>query len=265
MFKVTIKLRYKAKRRARAVEAVWSLSAAYHQSGQLVGEKFVSSVRGAFILTGIAQERSSLSSANDSSAVRDSWRDLRPLLLWKPRISWEPLVEPSPTCQCSEIKEIVFDPLPHPLTESSPLWCAGCRGWIPLYRFKGGATEVLDLLSSARIWRGLHWAWMDSKEAEALGWWQIANPDSELSRLIRRRLRAFAKRHRVEAYYSLASQYCTSEGIERSICPGCGRRWANGWGQAEELICRRCRLTTGVSSDGQLPVWWEPLPRHRSR
>lgn len=258
MFKVTIQVRYRSAAKDQALDGLWSLSAAYHQSGQLVSGSLVSKHRGGLTLTGVAQERSSLSPRNDSSMARDARKGLRRHLRTEPAISFEPLVEAPRTCGCSLVREVLFDPQPHPLVRTSPLRCRSCRGFVPLYRF---GHECLQLLSAETIWRGLQWAWMDSAEAEALGWNQISDPDSDLSRLIRRRLRTFARRHRIRAYYHLASQYWTEKGIERTLCPGCGRPWSTDF--QERLTCRRCSLTTGVSSDGQVPDWWRPLPRHR--
>ncbi len=258
MFKVTIQVRTRVAAKDDAIHGLWTLAAAYHQSGQLVGDYLVSSRRGGMTLTGVAQERSSLSPRNDTPMARDARKDLRRLLRFEPAISFEPLVEAPRTCECSPVPEINYSPQPHPLVSASPLQCRSCRAFVPMYRF---GHECLELLSAETIWRGLHWAWMHSGETEALGWNQISDPDSDLSQMIRRRLRTFARRHRIRAYYQLASQYWTEKGVERTLCPGCGRPWSSD--SQQRLTCRRCYLTTRVSSDGQIPDWWRPLPRHR--
>jgi predicted nucleic acid-binding Zn ribbon protein len=266
MYQVTIAYRFKDRHDNDAVQRLWSLSAAYHQSGQLVGDIWISERRGRLLVTGVLHERDSLSPRNDSPAAVQARKALRRVLRSEPVISVAALLEGTKTCACSPVEEVEYHPAPHPLLPASPLVCRSCRGGVPLYRFQSRKDEIrdwLDLLGSELIWRGLHWAWMDSAEMEALGWKQIADPESRLGRLIRGRLRELEKRRPITAYYRLQSEYWTRKGRERTICPGCGGRWNEE--SDDRLSCKPCRLASGISSDGLRPDWWRPLPRHRGR
>jgi predicted nucleic acid-binding Zn ribbon protein len=174
------------------------------------------------------------------------------------------LVEPHKTCNCRRLGPVVFDPVAHPLAPASPLRCRFCAGRVPLFRFRsrqGADREFVRLLSAETIWRGLHWAWVDSAETEALAWNQIADPDSELNRLIRRQVRSFEKQCSIKAYVLLATEYWTQGGMERTVCSGCGRPWVGE--EKNKLRCDRCHLITEISDDRHRPAWWRPLPRHR--
>jgi predicted nucleic acid-binding Zn ribbon protein len=266
MFRVTIDLRFKTTAGEEAIRASWDLSAALHRSGQTVGDSFLAFRGRGVSLVGVVHEKRSLSHRNDSRRSREAWNRIGRFLSGSPRSTFESLVESRRTCTCARVRIVIFDPVPHPLDPASPLECRACNGRVPLYRFlqgKDADTEYGGLLSAETVWRGFHWGWMDSAETEALGWHQIADPDSELNRLVRRRARSFAKRCGIKMYTRIQPEYWTENEMERSTCPGCGHSWLLE--EKDRLSCSRCLLVSRISNDRDRPEWWRPLPRHRLR
>ena len=263
MYKVT--LIYVLRRRADddAIQKVWSVIAAYSQSGQLVGRQWVTLGRSPFEIraTGLAHERSAFSRRFDSNLVKDARADLAPLLRRRATTEWERFAEDSNTCRCRTPGALIFTP--DILDEGSPFCCMDCGGRRPPYRV-GKHLNYFDLRQLSERWIAFYWTWMDSSSTENLGWRQLADPKSEFVQRARKEVEDVERRIGVPVYFDLLTHYRSRlEGApESTICPGCGRRWNQDL-MIDRLICERCRLFSYVPVDGQPPSWWRPLPRHR--
>ena len=263
MYKVTLTYVLKKRVDDNAIQKVWSLVAAYSQSGQLVGMQWVTIGDSPIEIraTGLAHERSALLRRFESKLAKGARADLAPLLRRRATVEWERFAEDSKTCTCRRPRGLVFTP--DVLSEGSPFRCLDCRGRRPPYRI-GKSRDYFHLRNLSRQWIGFYWTWMDSGATEELAWGQLAEPKSDFVRMARKEVKDLERQIGVPVYYDLLTHYLSrlEEAPESTICPGCGRRWNQDL-ITDRLICERCRLFSYVPVDGQPPSWWRPLPRHR--
>jgi predicted nucleic acid-binding Zn ribbon protein len=262
MHKVTMTFDFKHTADNAAVHKVWALVAAYLGSGQLVGDQWVTRTMGgkSLCVTGVAHERSAFLPQYQSKDARKALAELKPLIRKRVRIEWERFAEDALTCDCRKPGRLLFSP--DVVLGASPFRCLDCRGRRPMYRLGRGA-DSWSVRGLARQWDGFYWTWMDSGQTEALAWQQLADPSSELGRMVRKRLRELEKKVRIPVYYDLLAYYVSKSGDcpETTQCPGCGSTWEMEKGSG--MTCARCRLFSYLPFDGQPPDWWRPLPRHR--
>ena len=263
MFKVTVSFYPKAHHKPEAINAMWAQCASWYQGGVLC-EPYGLSLPGKNVvhLAGLAYEKVAFTPANETAWIRKDRLELRPFLRRTPTFAWERLLESFKVCACPKKRELVFAPSVEPFPQGTPLACLHCGGRVPLYRFNSRTKYGHRvLLNTAKQRRWFHGMWMDSGRTEALGWFQIADPRSDLARMARETLGEFEKRHRVRMYYEIYKHYL--KGRRAPLCSNCGRSWEPVLNINHGLICRACRLFTLEPANRDLPSWWRPLPYHR--
>jgi len=238
---------------AAAEEAVWELSAAWWRSGQMIGSPFISARGASIVFRMVVPERASISPASGTDRTRAAWTAFRKLLRFRPRPTFDRLLVAPPVCRCGKPRRSFFSPEPH--GPSSPLWCARCRGNVPLHRFGiQDSDTIAGLLAAEEEWEGLYWMWIHSGATEKVGLRQISDPDGEWFRDARGAVADFERAAGVEVYMEVFNAYSSRGNPEGRLCPSCGRRWSRiraFFG----LACHRCRLVA-------LAPWYDsPPPR----
>jgi predicted nucleic acid-binding Zn ribbon protein len=265
MYKVTITYVLKKRADAEAINKVWSIVAAYLRAGQLVGDQWVTLGGRPNIIraTGVAHEQSAFSPRFVSPEARSYLKELAPFLRGTPKMEWEQFAEDSKTCRCAKPPGFIF--APEVWNGASPLQCLKCRGRCPMYLVVPRSDRG-ELRSLSRQWVGFYWTWMDSGATEALAWNQLADPESEFSRMAREELKGLEKEIRLPIYHDLLTKYASraDDPPEETTCPGCGRSWDEYLVDGRAL-CVNCRLSYYNPDDRDAPDWWKPLPRHRRR
>ncbi|HZE99810.1 MAG TPA: DUF2310 family Zn-ribbon-containing protein [Planctomycetota bacterium] len=262
MYKITMTFKLKKPADSDAVHDVWRVLSEYSASGQLLGDYLVTrdSSGKSIRVTGVAHERSAFSQRYGSRDLGKALTRLKRRLRAPVRRDWERFAEDPKTCDCAKPSRLLFSP--HLQLEASPFRCLDCRGRRPEYRLRN-RVRTDSCRNLARQCHGFYWIWMDSGETEALAWRQLADPESEMSRMVKKQLRDLEKRIGIPVYYDLPAHYVSKleDSPETRPCPGCGRPWTVESDPA--LTCVRCRLFSYTPVDGRPPGWWRPLPRHR--
>jgi predicted nucleic acid-binding Zn ribbon protein len=133
---------------------------------------------------------------------------------------------------------------------TSPLVAADSREPVPLYLLPLSETER----ESCVFWMGAYQAhdriWLDSRDLESAAYYQLASPDSELSRRGHAICGTVERSTGVPTYYFLFRYHVPDPRSNPDLCSVCKQPWARpppGQPFAGYLVCDGCRL---VSEDG---------------
>ncbi len=247
---------FKARRRfedhQEPMDAIQGLFVALGHNGQVIECGWpVVQVRGGYRATVILPEADSLRRSLYSDAVREAMSHLRRGGLGVPQvkvIGQEP--DSAEVCACPRRSSLILET--DYTTTEVPLRCGDCFGVVPLYRFPPtspcGTYE--DVLCWENRYHCMDALWSDNGPGEEIGYREMSEPDSELSRDGRAVCRRIEKLSKTPTYYYLFRYHGHSLAAERRRpCPGCERGWLleHGWHDRYDFRCTRCRLVSNVA------------------
>lgn len=135
----------------------------------------------------------------------------------------------------------------------------------PVYRGDNGQrvpSPVLPLSDEDRaalyFWQGSYRdydnIWLGSGTLEIPAYRELAEPDSELTKLGRELCRKIEKATHVPTYYYLDRYWGRTKGEEKRVCPSCGRKWRTKQPTETrdrfwqfEFQCGKCRLVSHLA------------------